>query len=346
MNVPSPPPRTAALAHAAATAQTVPALAAVLRLLRRREARDRGGAPLAYRDLAARTGWSHAIIGEYLTGTALPPTDRFDQLVRLLGATSTEIEPLAAARDRVEELRRPARVTTDSPAPVARVPRELPPPVAGFVGRSGQLAELDRIAASAPAAAALPIAAICGDRGTGKTALALRWAHARSADFPDGQLYLDLHGTGPRPPVTAADALARLLRALAVPAASRSAGVDELTARYRTTLADRRVLVVLDNAMSAEHVRPLLPGSPTCMVVVTSQNHLAGLIATDGAHRIALGPLAEVESVELLQTLLGTHVYDHESVAMLARVCGRQPAALRNAAERLQQSGVHRAPTH
>src|SRR5262245_11243590 len=120
---------------------TVPELARLLRQLRRREARRRGDSELTYRELAARTGWSQAAIGEYFVGKTLPPTDRFDVLVRLLGATPAEQGALATARDRVEERRRGARAEPNG----GPVPRELPAPVSGFTGRVEQLAALDAL---------------------------------------------------------------------------------------------------------------------------------------------------------------------------------------------------------
>jgi tetratricopeptide (TPR) repeat protein/transcriptional regulator with XRE-family HTH domain len=322
--------------HDAASVRTVPELARLLRLLRRREARNRDGAALTYRELAAMTGWSHAIIGEYLAGTALPPTDRFDQLIQILGATRSELGPLATARDRVEELRRPSRSASAGSKAAAgeRVPRELPAPVPGFVGRRAQLAELDRIAASGAEATGLPIAAICGGGGVGKTALAVHWAHRRASDFPDGQLYIDLRGFSSREPVAVVDALARFLTALGVDPSRVPCGVDERASRYRTLLAGRRMLVVLDNAVSAEHVRPLLPGSASCMVVVTSRDSLAGLVAADGAQRIQVDVLAEAEGVSLLRSLLPDRVGSaSKEAAALVRLCGGLPLALRVAAE-------------
>jgi hypothetical protein len=314
----------------ASTVRTVTELAGLLRFLQRREARYRDGATLTCRELAARTGWSHAIIAEYLAGTALPPTDRFDQLVQLLGATRSELGPLATARDRVEELRRPRRAATVSAIHRDRVPRELPAPVAGFVGRRDQLAQLDRIAAPGQAGTGLPIAAVCGGGGVGKTALALQWAHDRAADFPDGQLYVDLRGFSSRRPLAAAEALGRFLHALGVEPGQIPAGVDERASRYRTTLAGRRVLVVLDNALSAEQVRPLLPGGVGCLVVVTSRDSLAGLVAADGAQRVPLDVLTEPEGAQLLGALVTAAPKARER---LGRLCGGLPLALRFAAE-------------
>lgn len=341
MNVDSRTPVATVLSieQEAAAVQTVPELARLLRLLRRREARNRDGAALTYRELAAKTGWSHAIIGEYLAGTALPPTDRFDQLVQLLGATRAELGPLATARDRVEDLRRPGRsaapgASARPPASGERAPRELPAPVPGFVGRRTQLAELDRVAASGETGTGLPIAVVCGGGGVGKTALAVHWAHRRAADFPDGQLYIDLRGYSSGEPVTVGDALGRFLHALGVDPDRVPAGVDERAARYRTMVAGRRMLVLLDNAVSAEHVRPLLPGSATCMVVVTSRDSLGGLVAADGAQRIQVDVLAPAESVRLLRSLLTDRIdAAPDEAETLARLCGGLPLALRVAAE-------------
>lgn len=311
----------------AESVRTLPELAGLLRQLRRREARRREGAALTYRELAALTGWSHAIIGAYLTGTALPPTARFDQLIQLLGATRAEWGPLASARDRVEELRRPGAAT-----PRTRVPRELPAPVPGFVGRRPQLDELDRLAALD--GGTLAVAAICGGGGVGKTELAVHWAHQRAARFPDGQLYVDLRGYAAAEPMNPGDALARFLHALGVEPARIPTGTDECAALYRTVLAGRRMLVVLDNAVSADHVRPLLPGSSACVVLVTSRDSLAGLVAAEGAHRIEVDVLTAAEAVALLRTLLGDRVDSAlDDAHALARHCGRLPLALRVAAE-------------
>jgi transcriptional regulator with XRE-family HTH domain len=146
------------LADAATTMEDV---AEQLRWLRRRQARRRGEAPLTYRELAAKTGWSHGIIGAYLTGKVLPPTDRFDVLIRLLGATAAELGALATGRDRVEEVQRVGR------APAVRVvPRQLPGGVPGFTGREAVLARLDELAETGGSPV---VAAVSGTAGAGKT---------------------------------------------------------------------------------------------------------------------------------------------------------------------------------
>ncbi|NUR26085.1 MAG: tetratricopeptide repeat protein [Catenulispora sp.] len=324
--------------------ETLADLARVLRELRRRHARAHGDPEPTYRELAAMTGWSHGIIGEYLAGRVLPPTDRFDTLVRLLGARPAEQRALATARDRVEEGRRRTRTASEAEhrphvairgtAEDGRSPRQLPMDVFGFTGRSAQLAELDALLDQGERQALAVISAVAGTAGVGKTALAVRWAHRVADRFPDGQLYIDLRGYDPERPVSPADALARFLRDLGLDGARVPADPDERAACYRTMLAERRVLVVLDNAYGADQVRPLLPGTPTCFVLVTSRDALAGLVARDGARRIALDLLAETEAVALLRTLIGPRVDAELPAAVaLAERCARLPLALRITAE-------------
>lgn len=220
------------------------------------------------------------------------------------------------------------------PAPAA-VPRQLPPPVAGFVGRGGELARLTaHLDRAANDAATVLISAIGGTAGVGKTALAVRWAHSAAARFPDGQLYVNLRGYDPEDPVGADDALAGFLVALGVPAPRIPAGTGERIAAYRSLLADRRVLIVLDNARWLDQVRPLLPGAPGCAVVVTSREALGGLVARDGAVRLDLDVLPPAEAVALLRELIGERAGRDESAARtLAALCCGLPLALRIAAE-------------
>jgi DNA-binding SARP family transcriptional activator/tetratricopeptide (TPR) repeat protein len=218
------------------------------------------------------------------------------------------------------------------------VPRQLPATVPHFAGRGAELEALAGLVGPAGPAATGPgtvlISAIGGTAGVGKTALAVRWARQVAGRFPDGQLYVNLRGYDSDQPVTAADALAGFLRALGVPGPDIPAPEAEQSARYRRLLAGRRVLVVLDNAGSVAQVRPLLPGSPTCLTVVTSRDALAGLIARDGTHRVELDRLPLPEAVSLLRALIGPRVdADPAAAATLARQCARLPLALRVAAE-------------
>jgi tetratricopeptide (TPR) repeat protein len=228
-------------------------------------------------------------------------------------------------------------------APPARqagpVPRELPADVPAFTGRASELAELDRLLAAPANAGRAPaavISAVSGTAGVGKTALAVHWAHraAAAGRFPDGQLHVNLRGYDPARPLTAADALAGFLRALGVPAPDIPPGQDQRAARYRTLLAGKRMLIVLDNASTAEQVRPLLPGTPGCAVLVTSRDALAGLVARDGATRLDLDLLPLADAVGLLTQLIGAPARADPTVAAeLAARCARLPLALRIAAE-------------
>jgi tetratricopeptide (TPR) repeat protein len=216
------------------------------------------------------------------------------------------------------------------------VPRELPARVRHFTGRAGELAALTALLdqAGAQAPGTVVISAIGGTAGVGKTALAVHWAHQVTGRFPDGQLYVNLRGYDPGRPVPATDALAGFLRSLGVPGQDIPPEADQRAARYRSLLAGKRMLVVLDNAGSADQVRPLLPGAPACAVVVTSRDALAGLVARDGAARLDLDLLPEEEAVALLGTLIGVRAEaDPAAAAELADQCCRLPLALRVAAE-------------
>lgn len=231
--------------------------------------------------------------------------------------------------------------------PIARtgtrreVPRELPPDVRPFVGRADDLGYLDallpdRESTEPPATTPLAPILLTGTAGVGKTALAVHWAHRVADRFPDGQLYVDLRGYDPDAPLRPTDALAGFLCALGDDPARLPAGLAGRTARYRTLLADRRMLVLLDNAESAAQIRPLLPGSGRCLAVVTSRDSLAGLVARYGAHRRTVGPLPSDAAFELLRSLLPDRVGAEPVAAReVLRHCAGLPLALRVAAERM-----------
>ncbi|WP_267891179.1 AfsR/SARP family transcriptional regulator [Streptomyces dysideae] len=233
----------------------------------------------------------------------------------------------------------PTQVRPRENAPPA--PAELPHGAAGFAGRTDELARLHALLPPerhrGPSSTVV-ISAIGGAAGIGKTALAVHWAHQVRDRFPDGQLYVNLHGFDhDRQPLKAGEALELLLRSLGL-AASEIPTNDEAQGRvYRTLLADRRLLVLLDNAASAEQVRPLLPGSPSCCVVVTSRNRLGDLVARDGAHALPLDLLLPAEARALLTEALGADRLSAEPLAAdeLIRLCGGLPLALRVAAARL-----------
>ncbi|TDV52496.1 AfsR/SARP family transcriptional regulator [Actinophytocola oryzae] len=214
----------------------------------------------------------------------------------------------------------------------APVPAELPADVAGFTGRATELSALDRLLAEP--GAGMPICAVSGTAGVGKTALVLHWAQRVRDRFPDGQLYLDLRGYDPDQPMPVTEALARLLEALGVPGHGVPLTEDGRIARYRTEIADRRMLVVLDNAASVEQVRGLLPGTPSCFVVVTSRDSMAGLVALHGSHRLGLAPLSPDDAKTLLHELVGERAaLDPAAAGDLVEQCARLPLALRVAAE-------------
>jgi DNA-binding SARP family transcriptional activator/Tfp pilus assembly protein PilF len=221
------------------------------------------------------------------------------------------------------------------PSSVRVAPQQLPAAVLHFVGRQDELARLTGLLdQSAGRAATLVISAIGGTAGVGKTALALHWAHQVADRFPDGQLYVNLRGYHPGQPMQAADALAGLLAALGVTSQDVPADVHERAASYRSLLAGRRMLVVLDNASKVDQVRPLLPGAAGCMVIVTSRDSLAGLVARDGAERLDLDTLPLDDAITLLRTLVGARVdAEPAAAADLAIQCARLPLALRVAAE-------------
>jgi DNA-binding SARP family transcriptional activator/uncharacterized protein HemY len=228
----------------------------------------------------------------------------------------------------------PARPGRTEPQRVT--PRELPPAVPGFTGRSAELRALTRLLdqSGQHVPEAVVILAIGGTAGVGKTALAVHWGHQVADRFPDGQLYVNLRGYDPGQPVPAADALAGFLCSLGVPGQDIPPEAEQRAARYRSLLAGKQVLVVLDNAGSADQVRPLLPGTPACTVVVTSRDALAGLVARDGAARLDLDLLPLEEAVALLRPLIGVRAAaEPAAAAELAGQCCRLPLALRVAAE-------------
>jgi tetratricopeptide (TPR) repeat protein len=213
------------------------------------------------------------------------------------------------------------------------MPRELPAQVGHFTGRGAELDELSDLVAEGEGGA-LVICAVGGTAGVGKTALAVQWAHLVAERFPDGQLYVNLRGYDPDRPVASADALASLLQTLGVRGPDIPDGAQDRARLYRSRLAGRRMLVLLDNAHDGDQVRPLLPGDPGCVAVVTSRDALAGLVATDGARRLDLDVLPLADAVDLLRSLIGARAdVDPEAAAELAELCARLPLALRIAAE-------------
>lgn len=235
------------------------------------------------------------------------------------------VEPGQPLRELHERLLDPASRTD--------VPRQLPVPAAHFAGRDAELARLT----AAAGGSAVVITAIDGTAGIGKTALAVRWAHMIAERFPDGQLYADLRGFDPSAdPADPADVLAGFLGAFGVPGGGVPVDLPERAGLYRSTVADRRVLVVLDNARDVEQVRPLLPAGSGCLAVITSRNRFTGLVVREGAVPVTLDVLADRDAVGLLTARLGEErvAAEPDAVADLVAFCGGLPLALAVAASR------------
>ena len=222
--------------------------------------------------------------------------------------------------------------------PEGVVPRQLPAAAPHFVGRASALAALWRtLDEAADATATVAISAIGGTAGVGKTTLAVHWAHQVAERFPDGQLYVDLRGFDPSgEPLTPAEAARGFLDALAVPPERIPPGLDAQTGLFRSLVADRRILVVLDNARDAAQVRPLLPGTPGCLVLVTSRLQLTSLAAAEGARLIYLDVLADAEARQLLARHLGSGrvAAEQKAATDVTQLCARLPLALAIAAAR------------
>ncbi|MDI1462428.1 BTAD domain-containing putative transcriptional regulator [Catellatospora sp. KI3] len=221
----------------------------------------------------------------------------------------------------------PAQVAAE---PVGPVPAQLPADLPVFTGRAADLRRLDALV-PADGASGTVISTIAGTAGVGKTSLAVHWAHRVADRFPDGQLYLNLRGFDPTgKTVTPAEALRAFLDGLGVPPERIPPGTPERAALFRSCLAGRRMLVLLDNARDAEQVRPLLPGSPGCLTLLTSRNPLPALIASHGAHLLSLDLPGPAEARQLLARRIGAARVEAEPDAAdeLVRRCARLPLAL------------------
>ncbi|GLZ32474.1 SARP family transcriptional regulator [Lentzea sp. NBRC 105346] len=214
------------------------------------------------------------------------------------------------------------------------VPSQLPADIGDFVGRDEAVS---LIIALLRTAQGVPVVTLAGPPGVGKTALAVHAAHRMRSDFPDGQLYVNLRGYAPGPPLSAVDVLPRFLRALGTPPDQVPLDQDEQEAMFRSTLTGQKVLLVLDNASSAEQIRPLLPGSPGCAVLVTSRDTLRGLAVSHAASNVRLDVLDADETRSLLEGILGPEAVaeQREAADELASLCAHLPLALRIAAANL-----------
>ncbi|MEU5260964.1 tetratricopeptide repeat protein [Amycolatopsis sp. NPDC021455] len=275
-------------------------------------------------ELAGRSGVSAHSISVLEAGRRQPRLSSVSLLAEALALDPRRREQLlAAARTDVTPAAEP--VPPPATGSAAAVPRQLPGAVAGFTGRAAQLKELTGLLDRNETVA------INGTAGVGKTALAVHWSHRIADRFPDGQLYVNLRGFDPSgQPVQPAEAIRGFLDALGVPAQRIPAGLAEQAALYRSQLADRRILVVLDNARDTSQVRPLLPGSAGCLAVVTSRDHLGGLIVSEGARALPVDLMTTAEAHDLLASRLGPErlAAEPQAAGELIELCVHLPLAL------------------
>ncbi|MFI6103343.1 helix-turn-helix domain-containing protein [Streptomyces sp. NPDC051310] len=303
----------------------------------------RTGAGLSQEELAHAAGVSVRALSYMERGHSRGPQRRTVQALALaLGldeAGARELEH-AASLGRPRRTRRtpapdapPPAAVSDAVAPTG-APDLLPRAPRSFHGRAAEL-----VALSGAAAGEAPVCLVVGPAGVGKTALVLHWAHQERARFPGGRLYADLRGFGDTGEPSLMEVLREFLQALGVPHGRIPESVIGAAGLFRSLTADRRLLVVLDNARDSEQVRPLLPGGLRCVTVVTSRHRLPGLIVTDAARPVAVGVLGPEDGASLLAGVLGAERVRAEPVAArrLAELCGGLPLALRVAAARLAQ---------
>jgi tetratricopeptide (TPR) repeat protein/transcriptional regulator with XRE-family HTH domain len=308
--------------------------------------RYRAASGLSQEELADKSGLSARAVANMERGRTARPQRRSVQLLaEALGLPEYERLQLERA-SRVPETELAAgpaqpRAAAVADGPESRperpdataVPRQLPAAVRHFTGRTAEMAALAGLVdqASDEAPGTVVLSAISGLAGVGKTALAVQWARQVAGQFPDGQLYVNLRGNDPaRPPMPAAEALRLLLDAFEIPAARIPASPDAQAGLYRSVLASTKVLILLDNAADAAQVRPLLPGSPGCLVIVTSRSRLEGLIAVDGAVPLQLDVLTRTEARDLLCRVVGEArvAAEPDAARQLVEGCGRLPLAL------------------
>ncbi|HZM75686.1 MAG TPA: BTAD domain-containing putative transcriptional regulator [Candidatus Limnocylindrales bacterium] len=278
---------------------------------------------------------AYLMIALYRCGRRVEALEAYRR-VRSILAEETGLEPGPQLRDlELAVLNDDQSLAAPTVRPVT--PAQLPAAVTDFTGRQPQLERLNSLALQGTPA----IVTISGLAGVGKTALAVHWAHSVRDRFPDGQLYIDMQAYSDRPPVAPMEALAHFLQALGVDPQRIPREVEEAAGLYRSLLAGKRILVVLDNAGHPDHVRRLLPGGPGCAVVVTGRDQLRGLTAREGALSISLGVLRPDEAHDLLRTLLdrpaaGTERNNQAAMEELARLCGYLPLAIRIAVANLR----------
>ncbi|MEU7479348.1 BTAD domain-containing putative transcriptional regulator [Lentzea sp. NPDC042327] len=275
--------------------------------------------------------WAQLMTALYRSDRQAEALEAFSRVSRML-ADELGIDPGTVLRELHGSILR----SEPGPGPrrAATGPRQLPPDLPRFTGRTEDLARLDR---SLSGGHPVVISAIAGSAGVGKTALAVHWAHRVQDRFPDGQLAVNLRGYDREEPLSPHDALDQLLRGLGLSSKDIPLDTGQRIGTYRSLVADRRVLVLLDNARTAEQVRPLLPTGGRSVAVITSRSDLRGLVALNDATLLQLGVLPLDDALALLEKMIGAARVraEQEATAELARLCVCLPLALRIAASML-----------
>ena len=283
--------------------------------------------------------WAQLMLALYRANRQAEALETYRQVAKIL-SDELGIDPGSALRDLHQAILTGDAELTPPPAVSGQqgsawvVPSQLPADIGDFVGRADVVDRVAKLLTPQGSSSGIPVVTLSGPPGIGKTAFAVHVAYQVRDQFPDGQLYVNLMGFALSPMLSAEEALTRFLRALGVSPTQIPLSVEEQAATFRSLLAGRRVLIVLDNAATPEQVRPLLPGAPGCGVLVTSRDELRGLAALNGAQRVSLDVLTDGEATELLSQILGPETIHEQphAAAELVGLCARLPLALRIAA--------------